>query len=92
MAAYWQSSRDAPIGRLVSRESDVEVRLEPEQVFALSGDRRGWRIICETGRLWITQSGDPIDHALNPGQQFRVDKPGTVVIQGLPGGAARIAA
>ncbi len=90
MAAYLQLTHNAPIGRFVSSDSEVEVRLRPDQVLTLSGDRRGWSIVCESGRLWITQTGDPLDYNLNPGEQFRVSKPGVVVIQGLPGGDARI--
>lgn len=92
MAAYLQLSRNAPIGRLVSPEAEVEVRLEPGQVFTLNGDRRGLRIICKQGRLWVTQTADPCDYALGPGEQFRISRAGTVVIQGLPGGEIRIAA
>ncbi len=92
MAAYWQLSRNAPIGRLVSNDPAVEVRLGPGEVFTLSGDRQGWRVMCEVGRLWITQAGDPKDYILGPGQQFRVSTSGGVVIQGLPSGEAYLAA
>ena len=92
MAAYWQLSRNAPIGRLVSNDAEVEVRLGRGEVFTLNGDHRDWQIVCEDGRLWVTQANDPDDHALTPGQQFRVSKPGAVVVQGMPRGAARIRA
>lgn len=90
MAAYWQLSRDVPIGRFVSRDSEVEVHLRPDQVLTLSGDRRGWSVVCEAGTLWITQDGDPKDHAIGPGEQFRVSRSGVVVIQGVPSGDVRI--
>jgi hypothetical protein len=90
MAAYWQLNRNAPIGRLVSADADVEVRLGPGEVFSLNGDRRGWKIACERGKLWITQFDDPDDHPLGQGQEFWVSKTGTVVIQGLPRGEARV--
>ena len=90
MAAYWQLSRNAPIGRLVSAGNEVEVRLGPGEVFSLNGDRRGWKIACERGSLWITQFGDLDDYPLERGQEFLVSKIGTVVIQGLPRGEARV--
>ncbi len=90
MTTYWQLSRSAPIGRLVSNDSKIDVRLGPGELFTLSGDRRGWNIACAGGRLWITQAGDPIDYALNTGEQFRVSRSGVVVIQGMPHGDARI--
>ena len=92
MTAYWQLSRNAPIGRLVSAGTEVEVRLGPGEVFSLNGDRRGWKVICGKGKLWITQFDDPDDHPLGQGQEFLVSKTGTVVIQGLPRGEARVSA
>ncbi len=90
MASYMRMSRTVPIGLLVSNRDEVEVRLAPGEVFTLRGDRRGVRIVCTSGRLWVTQAGDPADHALWQGERFRVSKPGTVVIQGIPHGEARL--
>lgn len=92
MAAYWELSRNAPIGRLVSIDTEVAVRLGPGEVFTLTGDRRGWRIDCAEGQLWITQADDPADYILRQGQYLNPSKAGTIVVQGMPRGEARISA
>lgn len=48
------------------------------------------RVECTEGTLWLTQPGDPQDHLLKAGQSFVVNHAGTVLVQGLPNGKARI--
>lgn len=90
MASYVRMNRTVPIGQLVSNRDEVEVRLAPGEVFSLTGDRRGARIVCATGGLWLTQADDPNDHYLKQGDRFLVSKPGTVVIQGIPEGKLKV--
>jgi hypothetical protein len=42
----------------------------------------GARITVSAGRLWLTQSNDPDDHFLAPGQHFVARQPGRVVLEG----------
>ena len=44
---------------------------------------RGSTVICEHGVLWLTQSGDPIDHVLLPGQRYTLKKTGKVLVEAL---------
>lgn len=57
-------------------------RLQRRQTFQLRA-RRGERIECQTGELWITQDGDPRDIVLGPRQCFTLDRAGTTVVSAL---------
>ncbi len=61
----------------------LEMALGPREVRRLPGDRRGLRITCASGALWLTQAGDSEDHYLAPHEQFTVTKEGAVVVQGM---------
>lgn len=53
--------------------------------------REGWsseavagsQIVCLQGLLWLTQSNDPHDYILHPGQRFLATCQGKVVVQAL---------
>ena len=78
------------IGHVVSNSEALEVGLSSGELFAMSGDRRGTRLVSLTGGLWVTQSNDPEDHWLAPGQSFVISRPGKVVVMGMPSGTLRI--
>jgi hypothetical protein len=78
------------IGQLVSNSEVVEVRLTDGELLAMPGDRRGTRLESLAGGLWVTQSGDPEDHWLAPGQTFVVSRKGKVVVTGTPHGTLRV--
>ncbi|MGY4829532.1 DUF2917 domain-containing protein [Sphaerotilaceae bacterium SBD11-9] len=70
------------------------------QTFNLQA-RKGQRIECQTGQLWITQDGDPNDVILAPAQSFTLDRSGHALVSALedasfvlrgPGAAAAVAA
>ena len=48
------------------------------------------KIVCEKGILWLTQSGDPGDYILMPGDQFAGRKHGKVLIEALRDAIMRI--
>jgi len=48
------------------------------------------KIVCEKGILWLTQSGDPGDYILMPGDQFAGRKHGKVLIEALHDAILRI--
>jgi hypothetical protein len=50
----------------------------------------GARVRCVRGTLWLTQSGDAIDHVLGEGETFEVTSRGRVVIQALDPSRVRI--
>ena len=46
-------------------------------------DRRGDRVECLDGSVWITQDGDPRDVVLDAGESFTLDRPGTALVYAL---------
>jgi hypothetical protein len=67
----------------VNLHTPTDISLAKYQLWNLVGDRRGDRISCIRGSLWITQEGDLKDYVLDAGQNFWVARPGTVVVQAL---------
>lgn len=53
------------------------------EMLSLDGDRRGARLRCLEGQLWITQAGDRMDHLVPVGREFVITRTGRVVIQAL---------
>lgn len=47
-------------------------------------------VVCETGLLWVTCSGDPGDHVLMPGERLLINHGGKVVIEALRESQMRI--
>ena len=41
----------------------------------------GSTLFCDNGILWVTQTGDPQDYVLMPGQKLTVNKRGKVVVE-----------
>ena len=56
--------------------------LQRRQTFQLRA-RRGERIECRTGQLWVTQDGDPRDVILKAGECFTLDRPGAALVSAL---------
>lgn len=46
-------------------------------------DRRGERVMCLDGQIWITQHHDVRDIVLEAGQCFELDRPGLAIIFAL---------
>ena len=84
------ANRRSNIGQVVSNSEAVEVGLSDGELFAMSGDRRGTRLESLEGGFWVTQSGDPEDHWLRPGQTFVISRKGKVVVMGMPQGMLRV--
>jgi hypothetical protein len=53
------------------------------ETLSVDGDRRGQRLHCIDGQLWITQAGDAMDHLVAGSREFVITQPGRVVIQAL---------
>jgi len=84
------ANKHVKIGQVVSNSEMVEVSLNEGELFAMTGDRRGTRLQSLGGGLWVTQSGDPKDHWVQPGQTFVVSRKGKVVVMGTPHGLMRV--
>lgn len=72
------------------KPSGLEIVLQPSAVISLHA-RRGETVIkCDSGMLWITQQGDPMDYFLQAGDTFRPRRPGILVVQAMGESAASI--
>ena len=49
----------------------------------MDGVRPGSTLFCDTGVLWVTQSGDIRDYVLLPGQTMTVTKRGKVLVEAM---------
>ena len=45
--------------------------------------KRGSSVFCESGVLWVTQSGDYRDYILWPGDMMTVSKRGKVLVEAM---------
>ena len=43
----------------------------------------GATLFCDTGILWVTQTGDRQDYVLTPGQKMTVTRRGKVVVEAV---------
>lgn len=48
-------------------------------------DGQGRHVLCLSGTAWVTQDHDPRDVTLEPGQGFRLDRPGLAIVEALGG-------
>ncbi len=46
-------------------------------------DVEGCAVTVLSGMVWITQDGDPRDVFVSPGQTFRIDRPGLVLVEAI---------
>jgi hypothetical protein len=45
--------------------------------------KRGSRVFCDTGVLWVTQANDRNDYILRPGDTMIVSKRGKVLVEAM---------
>ena len=61
----------------------IDLSLASGAVLDVVPTRAGVAIDVRQGRLWITQTGDPVDHILGAGESFRTRAAGLLVVQAL---------
>jgi hypothetical protein len=61
-----------------------EVELHENDVCRISSYEPWTQIVCKKGILWLTQTGDGVDHILSAGDQFVSHRRGRVLIEALP--------
>ncbi len=67
-----------------------EIELDGSELLKLDLEQPRASVTCTAGTLWLTQQGDPQDYVLVAGQTFTLSQRGTVLVQGVPCGTARI--
>lgn len=63
-------------------QNSLQLNLDVQSVFAIA-QAAGTDIRCTAGMVWITEEGGTGDHVLKPGQNYRIQGPGKVLIEGL---------
>jgi DUF2917 family protein len=63
------------------------VRLGPNQTLKLL-DAAGSTVCAVEGSVWITEENQPRDIVLEPGSRYRLQHPGTALVNSLGGTAA----
>jgi len=71
---------------MTTRFADGPVRLSTGELLDIN-DGEGFVIKCLEGAVWITQSNDPRDIVLGPGESFVLDKPGLALVCAAAGPA-----
>jgi len=66
-----------------NHQSKLGLTLEQGAIVDLRPPREGVAIGVQTGKLWITQTGDPTDHVLTAGESFTACGNGMLVVQAL---------
>jgi hypothetical protein len=76
----------------------MEINLRPVSIHLAKGqtlkvrDGEGYRVLCHSGNLWITQDRDTRDIVLQPGESFAFDRPGLALVRAFEPAAIRIEA
>jgi hypothetical protein len=74
---------------MTSQELTMHLATSPQSAYLLRRQtfnlqaRKGQRIECRTGQLWITQDGDPNDVILAPDESFTLDRSGHALVSAL---------
>lgn len=70
---------------MVLKYFDQSVNLKPHElgVYDSNPFLAQAEIVCESGVLWVTRSGDPQDHVLMPGERLIINQGGRVVVEAL---------
>ena len=58
----------------------MEIVMNKGEIICIDGDARELEITSIAGTLWITQTGDPNDYLLSPGDRFKIVRKGRVAI------------
>ncbi|HMP91014.1 MAG TPA: DUF2917 domain-containing protein [Kiritimatiellia bacterium] len=64
------------------RHVEIPTSLKAGRVITFRMQRKG-QLVCLNGRLWITQTGNPGDHVLEPGDTYNAKAAGNLVVEAL---------
>jgi hypothetical protein len=61
----------------------TRIRIQRRDYKTMRMDKPGPTLFCDSGILWVTQSGDRHDYVLWPGQKLVVTKKGKILIEAM---------
>jgi hypothetical protein len=61
----------------------TKIRMPRHAFQRMDGVKPGSTLFCDTGVLWVTQTGDRQDYVLLPGQKMTVTKRGKVLVEAM---------
>ena len=61
----------------------MDLVLEHGDIICINGDARNMEVSCATGRLWVTQQGDPNDYILAPGDRLVINRNGRIAVTAM---------
>lgn len=68
----------------------TDVQLQRKALYRLRGKKHGPAVTCLEGTVWITQAGDPRDIVLAAGDEFAVNRRGSVLLQAMREARVRV--
>ncbi|MBI5014783.1 MAG: DUF2917 domain-containing protein [Deltaproteobacteria bacterium] len=75
--------------RTLFRRRHATAHLRARQTLSFARGR-GVTLRCLEGVCWVTREGDERDHVLRPGDSFRSDSPGRIVVWAVTDARLRI--
>jgi hypothetical protein len=71
---------------------DMNLNLQPKTKIRINRDfqsiqtvKPGSTLVCDNGIIWVTQSNDPQDYVLLPGQKLTVSRHGKILMEATQG-------
>ena len=61
----------------------TEIRLQRRDLWRINRVETGSCLSCDTGVLWVTQTGDLEDHILLPGDTVTIARRGKVLVEAM---------
>ena len=71
-------------------DSIFQIGLDTDAVLSLHPTIGLTKIHCGEGLLWVTQQDDPMDYVLKPGDTFKPEHSGLLVVQAMTESSVRI--
>lgn len=65
------------------KRADVKIQMQKRDFTRIASVKRGDKITCDSGTLWVTQKGNHNDYILRPGMVMQVAQKGEVLIEAI---------
>ncbi len=69
----------------------MDIVLDNGEIVCIDGDARDLVVLCQSGRIWITQPGDFHDYMLAPGEKFIITRKGKIAVTAFDSSRMRFA-